>query len=182
MEAACAQWHPLGFWTCHLPNMVTGYTHLEKQHQLATGLLSKLNTWPMKALWHSSLMLTFGGRSTWTQLLTKWEGPNNPHLEMVYLRMWPGFNLSTLHGKVADIPLGITLTPTLPTEAKLLVPWGSQFTEIPLNAWPWFTVVWLGWNPALSLADAAIQPHCQWCRAKNGCCRSSWWAEHKATS
>ena len=26
--------------------------------------------------------------TTWTQLLTKWEGFNNPHLEMVYLRMW----------------------------------------------------------------------------------------------
>ena len=28
VEAACVQWHPLGFWTCHLPNMVTGYTFL----------------------------------------------------------------------------------------------------------------------------------------------------------
>ena len=79
-----------------------------------------------------------------------------------------------------QISLWGNFPPTLPTEAELLVPCGSQFTEISLNVWPWFTVVPL--NSTLSLADSAIQSHCQWCRAKNGCCQSSWRAELKAIS
>ena len=91
--------------------------------------------------------------------------------------MWLTWPQHLLYMKKWQISLGVNFTPYSANWSRAAGSCGSQFTEISLNVWPWFTVVQLSWNSTLSLADSAIQSHCQWCRAKNGCSQSSWWAQ-----
>lgn len=60
-------------------------------------------------------------------------------LKCIWGHGWPGpTDIANLH-KVVTNPLGKTLYPTLPPEAKLLAQQGLRFTEILWNAWARFT-------------------------------------------